>query len=224
MSDKIRQLIDLIPRNPVCDSWGMSRGQPVDRYYIEAFLSSHASDIHGHVLEVGDDGYTRRFGADYVNQIDVIDIDDANPATTIIADIACAPEIPSNTFDCIVLTQVLVLIPDLKSAIETLIRIVRPGGVILATQPGISRVSSVPNEEGTWCWSVFPPSARWLFSSPLVNDRSLLIETYGNLLTATSFLWGLAQEDLSEDSFVENDPRFPVITAIRAVKKIDNGA
>ena len=37
-------------------------GQCIDRYYIDGFLSRHAEDIRGHVLEIGDDSYTRRFG------------------------------------------------------------------------------------------------------------------------------------------------------------------
>jgi hypothetical protein len=38
--------------SPVTDSWGFARGQPVDRVYIERFLSQHRGDICGHVLEV----------------------------------------------------------------------------------------------------------------------------------------------------------------------------
>ena len=44
--------------------FGFDRGTPIDRYYIESFLSTHASDIRGHVLEVADNTYTRRFGGD----------------------------------------------------------------------------------------------------------------------------------------------------------------
>src|SRR6187455_2132793 len=63
-----------IPVYPACDSWGMSRGLPVDRYYIDAFLSRHSADIRGRVMEVGDDGYSRRFGGSRVDKIDILDI------------------------------------------------------------------------------------------------------------------------------------------------------
>src|SRR5882724_10215312 len=102
--------ISQMPTDPVCDNWGFSRGLPVDRYYIDAFLSRHAGDIRGHVLEIGDDGYSRRFGSKNVDRVDVLDIDSKNPAATIVADLADAPQVPSDTFDCIILTQVLVLI------------------------------------------------------------------------------------------------------------------
>ena len=51
---------------PVSTDWGFDRGRPVDRYYIERFLQQHAADIRGHVLEIGDDAYTRRFGGGQV--------------------------------------------------------------------------------------------------------------------------------------------------------------
>jgi SAM-dependent methyltransferase len=213
------QLSSYLLAQPVCDSWGMTRGVPVDRYYVDAFLSRHAADIRGHVLEIGDAGYSRRFGGTHVSRTDVLDVDPNNMAATIISDLCNAPHIATDTFDCIILTQVLVLIPDLRAAIDTLVRILKSGGVILSTHPAISRVSSVPREMETWCWSIYPPSARWLFTRPDVDHRTLLVEGYGNLRTATAFLWGLAQEDLTESDFLQDDPRYPIITAVRASKK-----
>jgi hypothetical protein len=53
---------------PISRDFGFVRGGPVDRYYIEGFLSRHAGDIAGRVLEIGDDTYTRRFGGGAVTQ------------------------------------------------------------------------------------------------------------------------------------------------------------
>jgi SAM-dependent methyltransferase len=195
----------------------MSRGIPIDRYYIDAFLSRYAADIRGHVLEIGDCGYTRRFGGKHVDRVDILDINPNNPEATLVADLCDASHLPSNTFNCIVLTQVLIFITDLQAAIRTLIRILKPGGVILSTQPGISPVMA-PEELNSWCWSIYPPSARWLFNDPQINRRSLIIESYGNLRTATGFLWGLAQEDLTDADFQIDDARYPLITAVRATK------
>ncbi len=44
------------------------------------------------------------------------------------------------------------------------------------------------------------------------------MESWGNLRTATAFLWGLAQEDLTEEDFMLDDFRYPLITTVRAVK------
>ena len=50
-------------RHPLSRDFGYDRGFPIDRHYIERFLSAQASDVRGHVLEIADDIYTRRFGA-----------------------------------------------------------------------------------------------------------------------------------------------------------------
>src|SRR5690242_10341065 len=46
---------------PVSRDYGYDRGLPIDRHYIETFLSSHQMDICERVLEIGDNTYTRRF-------------------------------------------------------------------------------------------------------------------------------------------------------------------
>ncbi len=108
---------------------------PVDRYYIDAFLSRHAADIRGHVLEIGDDGYSRRFGGKRVSKIDVLDVSAENSRATIVADLTNAPNISNDTFDCIIITQVLAYIKDLQRAVDTLVRITKPGGFICAHNP-----------------------------------------------------------------------------------------
>jgi hypothetical protein len=60
------EFVKLLGTAPVSRNFGYDRGLPVDRYYIEGFLDRHKSDVRGHVLEVGDDSYTRRYGGDRV--------------------------------------------------------------------------------------------------------------------------------------------------------------
>ena len=62
------------------------------------------------------------------------------PEATIVADLADAAHIPADAFDCIILTQTLHLIFDVRAAVATVRRILAPGGVVLATVPGISQV------------------------------------------------------------------------------------
>lgn len=57
----------------VSDRHGYDRGTPIERYYIERFLSEHAQRIRGSVLEVKDARYTRRFGRG--TRPHVVDID-----------------------------------------------------------------------------------------------------------------------------------------------------
>ena len=42
---------DLKRLTPISPKWGLDRGRPIDRSYIESFLAQHASNIRGRVLE-----------------------------------------------------------------------------------------------------------------------------------------------------------------------------
>ena len=148
---------------PVSREFGFDRGLPVDRYYIESFLRAHAQLVAGRVLEVGDDAYTRQFGGARVTRSDVLNVDAAIPGTTLVADLADAAHLPSASFDCLVVTQTLHLVYDLTAAARTLHRILRPGGTLLLTVPGISPVSTDRWAE-TWYWSLTPHAARRLFA------------------------------------------------------------
>ena len=121
---------------PISANWGFDRGLPVDRYYIERFLARCASDIRGRVLEIEDDMYTRRFGGERVTARDILHVNDENERATIVGDLAGADHIPSDRFDCVILTQTLHIIYDTRAVLQTLNRILRPGGVLLATFPG----------------------------------------------------------------------------------------
>ena len=200
---------------PISAVWGFDRGLPIDRYYIERFLQRNAADIRGRVMEVGDDAYTRRFGRDRVTRSDVVNFYQI-PGTTIQADLVSAPQIPSGSFDCIIVTQTLQLIYDLRSAVATLHRILRPGGVLLATFPGITHTQDGQWAEH-WCWSLTPNSGKRLFSEVFAPE-ALCVEAYGNVLAAVSFLHGIAAEELKPEELDFRYPAFDVTIALRASK------
>jgi SAM-dependent methyltransferase len=204
---------------PINWAWGCGRGLPIDRYYIEKHLTNCSSDIHGHVLEVGDSRYTRSYGGNRVTKSDVLHVEEGNPEATIVADISTAHQIPSDTFDCIILAQTLHLIYDVRPAIKTLFRILKPGGVVLVTFPGISQISH-QSEQGwanSWFWSFTVNSAHLLFEEvfPAVNVK---IVAYGNVLAAIAFLHGLASEELCQKELDHCDPDYQVLITVRAVK------
>jgi len=204
---------------PISRHFGYDRGNPVDRTYIEDFLSRHASDIRGRVLEVGDNSYTTRFGGARVTLSEVLHVDPAAPNVTYCTDLAEGNGIPDSSFDCIVLTQTLHLIFDLEKAAKTLHRILKPGGVLLLTVPG---VSSVDRGEwgGTWFWSFTQASLGRVLQKEF-RQSSVAIATYGNVLSATAFLYGLAGDELRSHELNACDPQIPVIVAARAVKSRD---
>ena len=208
---------DLRRVTPVSRVFGYDRGTPVDRYYIEGFLSRNATDIGGRVLEVGDDAYTRSFGGDRVVQRDVLHVTEGHPQATVVADLTSADHIPSNAYDCIILTQTLQLIYDLRAALRTLHRILKPGGVLLATMPGISHIDHYDWGD-SWYWSLTARSAKRLFGE-VFPGSNLSVETHGNVLVATAFLQGLAFEELQVHELDYNDPDYQLTVAVRAVKE-----
>ena len=200
---------------PISELWGYDRGLPIDRFYIERFLGKHADDIRGHVLEVGDDAYTRRFGGARVQKIDVLNLKD-DPGTTIQADLSSAPHIPSDQFDCIVFTQTLQLVWDLEAAVATLHRILRPGGVLLATFPGITHTQDV-NWFPYWYWNLTSGSATRLFGQ-VFPPEALAVEGHGNVLATVAFLEGIAAEELRPSELDFRSPTFDVTITVRGTK------
>lgn len=211
---------DLDRLDPVSREWGLERGGPVDRYYITRFLHRHRTDVHGRVLEIVEDVYTNTFGGDRVTQSDILQYRDGeHPRATFTGDIADCSDLPSEAFDCILLTQTLQLVYDLKGAIATVHRILKPGGVALVTVPGITPVNRQDSASWghAWCWSFTARSMRLLFEEQFASEH-VEVETFGNVLTATAFLYGLGQDDLALHQFQHHDPDYEMLIALRAQK------
>jgi SAM-dependent methyltransferase len=207
---------DLRRVTPISQSFGFDRGLPVDRYYIEHFLARNASEIAGRVLEIGDDAYTRKFGGSRVTRSDVLHVTAGNPRATFVGDVTDPGVLPENTFDCIIFTQTLQLIYDVHAAVVQLHRALAPGGVLLVTAPGISQIDR--GEWGTtWFWSFTPAAIERLFGDVFGPD-ALMIRRYGNVFAATTFLQGLAVEELDTSDLDPIDRAYPVIVSVRARK------
>jgi SAM-dependent methyltransferase len=200
---------------PLSVHWGSDRGTPVDRFYIEQFLEEHRRDVRGQVLEVRDNRYTALLGSE-VTRSDVLDIDPTNPRATIVADLTAADAVGANQFDCFVLTQTLQFIFDLESALYHAHRVLRPGGVLLATVPALSRVDRSAGLEGDY-WRFTAAACKRLFGIPF-GEQNVAVRSYGNVLTGVAFLMGMAREELSQRQLIENDPYVPLVLAVRAVK------
>ena len=170
--------------------------------------------IRGRVLEIDTNDYTRRFGGDKVEQSDVLHISEMRPGVTLVGDLTSADHLPSNAFDCVILTQTLQLVYDAGAAARTVHRILKPGGTALVTVPGLSKLTDA-------AWGYF-----WLFTT-LSGDRlfrecfpggEVEVQGWGNVLAATAFLHGLAAEELEDRGLDHRDPDFAVLISIRAVK------
>lgn len=203
--------------SPISRDWGSERGRPVDRYYIERFLANHAQDIKGRVLEIGDNTYTRRYGGERVTRSEVLHVAERKAGVTLIGDLTRADHIDTDSFDCLILTQTLQTIFDLISTIQTIHRILRPGGVALVTVPGISKISRYDMDRWGYFWSFTSCSARRLFETAFPASN-VEVTAHGNVLAATAFLHGLATHELRQWELDYVDPDYELLITVRAVK------
>ena len=193
--------------------FGFDRGTPVDRFYIEEFLASHSGDIRGRVLEVGETTYSCRFGSEITHQ-DVLHVDQGSGDATIVGDISKEGVLPEEAFDCMIVTQTLDLIYDIRAAVSHLERALKPGGVALVTVPG---VTSLGEWRDSMCWALTENSARRLFCESF-GEEAVTVTALGNVYAATCFLQGLAMEELDREKLAHRDQGYPVIVTIRARK------
>lgn len=207
---------DLRRTYPVSRDWGNDRGVPLDRYYIDRFLAASARDIRGRVLEIQEANLTEHFGGSCVTQSEVLDVDPANPKATVVADLRGAPRLAPDAYDCIILTQTLHVIDDMRAVLKECARILRPGGVLLATLPAASRVSFDYGPVGDF-WRVTEGGARALFADAWPSHQCE-VRGYGNVLAAVAFLEGLAVHELAPAELDVYDPYFPLVVGVRAVK------
>jgi SAM-dependent methyltransferase len=198
--------------------FGLDRGQPIDRYYIEAFLQRHSGDIRGRVLEIGDPFYTNKFGRENVTKSDVLHAVAGNPQVTLVGDLTTGQGIPRNTFDCLILTQTLLVIYDVHAAAANCYTALNPGGVLLATVPGISQISRYDMDRWGDFWRFTDASARRLFED-IFGPENVTVVTYGNVRAACAFLQGMAAHELKRKELEVHDPDYQVTIGVRAVKR-----
>jgi SAM-dependent methyltransferase len=203
---------------PISPIFGLDRGLPIDRYYIEKFLEANAKDIQGRALELGDAFYIEKFGANRVAQVDILHAVEGNPNATIVADLTSADHLASSIFDCIIFTQSIQMIYDLKAALRTLFRILKPGGVILLTSHGISKIGRrLGRDDWGEYWHLTTQSAEALFQETFPGAQ-IQVGCYGNVLSAVSALHGLSTDELTSQELDHRDPDFEVLVTVRAEK------
>lgn len=218
---------------PISHKFGFDRGKPIGRYYMDAFLSTHCADIKGRALEVQESVYTTKFGGASVTQADVLDIVSSNPHATIVGDLESGENVPSNAFDCMIITHTYQYIFDLKSGILNSFKALKPGGVLLATVPGICKVSrgsmisrhSNSEDGDNLCeyWRFTEDVVTRLFGE-IFLEENVTVNAYGSVLTASAFLYGLASEEIEKEKLDRQDPDYPVLISVRARRPLDSAS
>lgn len=197
---------------PFSENFGAERGMPVDRYYLRRFLEQHRADITGDVVEIQGRGHADRYGT-ALRRVDTIDI---NPrfAPTFCCDLAKADGIVrSNSYDCFLLPNTLAFLKDLDASLREALRIVKPGGVILASTMSLGPL--IP--DGPEYWRLTADGWREV-TRRVWPDCEVSVTAAGNCLAAAAAVLGLAAEELDEYELDVNDPRYPVLVTIRCQK------
>src|SRR3954454_22613892 len=211
-----RRRVGLRVHEPVSTQFGLDRGRPVDRFYIERFLEQNRDLIRGRVLEVQERTYIDWFGTG-VEQADVLHAGPGNDEATIVGDFTTGDGIPQGAYDCIILTQTLPFIWDVPAAIRGTRDALKPGGTLLATVPGISQISREDARDwGDW-WRFTSMSAKRLFDEGY-GAENVETEVHGNVVAACALLYVLAQEELTREELELRQEDYEVIVTIKATR------
>jgi hypothetical protein len=202
---------------PVSRQFGFDRGKPVDRWYIERFLDQHRADVRGAVLEVAERTYSDWYGDGQVTSSDVLHHTGTDDST-VIGDLTTGDGLPAAAYDCFICTQTLPFIYDVHAAVRGMANVLRPGGVVLATLPGISQVSREDKRDwGDW-WRFTSQGTKRLFEEAFDDVR---VEAHGNVLSAAAFLYAYAADELTEAELNHWDPDYELLITVHARRRGD---
>ena len=205
--------LSLTPLSKYC---GFDRGLPVDRYYINQFIQDNQSIIRGNILEFLEPTYSRIRSGDQRSSISIIDIDPMNKEANIHGDIRNLYDVENDFFDCIIATQVLQFIDNVDAAIHEMLRILKPGGVLLITVPCCSRIDPISGVDGDF-WRFTKASFSYLFKDH--TRHCIDVRNEGNFYSCTSSLAGYSVEDCSIRKLQVKDDSYPLIITCRVVKE-----
>ena len=199
---------------PFSDRFGFDRGTPVDRYYLHRFLDAHRDLITGDVLEIQTDGYARRYGHD-LGRVDSVDVV-ASFRPTFLCDLAHSGDVlPSSAYDCFLLPNTFQHLREPEAALAHALRVVKPGGVILASSAGfLPLIADAPDY---WRLS----EAGWVeLTGRVWKGCDVQVESHGNCLVSVAAMLGLTLEELSPAELDVRDPRYPVLVVVRCRKPL----
>jgi SAM-dependent methyltransferase len=213
------RLGDLRLLEPESRYFGLENGTPVDRRFIDTFLASRAGHFNGVGLEVGETRYLQRFGRATLARMEVLHVRaDATSGVTLVGDLAAPADLPEAIADCFVCTQTFNFIYDVRAAVEGAYKLLKPGGVLLATVAGASQMSRFDASRWGDFWRFTSMSAERLFSERFKGNVE--VTSYGNLPAAMAFMQGVCVEDFPDPLILDkHDPDYPVVIGIMARKE-----
>jgi SAM-dependent methyltransferase len=206
-----------LPTTPVSIQFGLERGKPIDRYYIEQFLAQQTHLITGRVVEIAENIYTLKYGTN-VEKAEILHVDANDKNATIIADLSKPETIPANVADVFICTQTLNFIYDVKKAVEGLHKILKSNGKLILTVAGLSQISRFDMDRWGDYWRFTDKSLKRLLSEYFAEE-DIAIEVYGNAHTATMFIQGIATEEIDINKMAFKDNNYQVLIGAVVTKR-----
>jgi hypothetical protein len=206
--------------HPLAD--GRQRGTPVIRYHWQRFLERHRADIRGRALEIGSTETLHRIGGSAVTRAEALDVA-ARPGVDIIADVSRADARPSDTYDCIVVPFTAHLIYDIEAALHHLVRMLKPGGVLLMNFPCVDYYFPRGLDMGTGAalyvhWWFTPLQVENLLRRQGLDERDFVLVSDGNLFARVAYQMNLPVEELTPAERDFKDEGHPLLISARVVK------
>lgn len=213
---KYRKLACLFRIVPFSRKFGFDYGSPIDRFYIEKFLSEHCDLIHGDVLEIAENTYTLQFGRDVVKS-HILHVTEGNENATLIGNLETGENIPDNAYDCMLLTQTLPFIYDIRSVLKNCHKALKTDGKLILTVPMLSPVSRYDADRWGDYWRFTEQGVTRLLEDFFEKEKTS-VSCYGNYYAASAFLRGLPLEEVRKSRLFPTDPDYIVTIGIVAEK------
>jgi len=205
--------------SPVDEHMGFSRGTPIDRYFIEKYLSDNSKKIQGNLLEVAEDKYIRQFCTSPENSsFAVLDFSSevSTPPTKYNFDLEKPETCPEEEFDTFVCTNTLNFLYEVRTAIKASHKILRPGGCFLGTVASYTQVSKFDYERWGDYWRFTDKSLKRLLEEEF---KDVEIKVFGNFSTALGLMQGLSVEEIQDKSIFDSvDPTYASVIGFKAIK------
>lgn len=209
--------LNLRSTKPISSIFGLDRGTPIDRFYIDHFLSTNKQLIRGIVCEIAEDTYIRKYGSN-VKRYEILHYTNDNTNATIVGDLTNLETLPKNSIDCFVCTQTLNFIYDFEAAIEGIHHVLKIGGVAMVTVAGISQISRYDMDRWGDYWRFTKLSLQKAFDKVFTGEGSVQVDHYGNVLASVAFLEGIVAEELTVLELMTKDQDYQLLLTVIAKK------
>lgn len=201
---------DLRRKFPLCNLFGFTRGVPIDRYYLEKFISEIRLEVVGTVLEVGGVLVNREL-YQFSNATEYLTLDvEARPGISKVGDIHNPATIEFESLDTVVIFNVLEHCYDPWLAVKNIYSWLKVGGKCFCMVPNSQKIHDIPADY----WRILPDGMKQIFQD--FPQQKLYV--YGNPMSVIANFLGISAGELSPKELDDFHPDYPSITCIVVTK------